>query len=266
MRIGFLCGGTLGDFERTVIELVDDSFDSKIVLGIIDNRYFSLISRVKKHLKRGRGGYIFLMAIKYLFQKQRPHYSSNDWFRDRDIPVVVTRDVYSKNTLHLISENNIDVLCLIGGFGIIKRSLLEIANYGVLSYHHGDMRYYRGMPPAFWELYHGETRMGVTVQRLSIGLDKGVPIIEMSVPIHMNDTLRSLRNRAFSMSTNMMTKAIGLLKTGEFQYLKQYGPLYTIPNFRQWTVLNIKIFFRHIRFYLARIAELIAVSYQRFLS
>ena len=54
----------------------------------------------------------------------------------------------------------IDVLCLIEGYGIIKRPLLEITNFGVFSYHHGDMKFYRGMLPAFWELYNGETRMG----------------------------------------------------------------------------------------------------------
>ena len=166
--------------------------------------------------------------------------------------------------LHLISENRIDVLCLIGGFGIIKRPLLEIANYGVLSYHHGDMRFYRGMPPAFWELYNGEIRMGVTVQRLSAGLDKGMPIIEMSVPIRMDDTLRSLRNRMFSMSTGMMSKAIGLLKTGEFQYFKEYGPLYTLPSLRQWIVLNIKVFLRHIKFCLARIAKSMVGPFRNF--
>jgi len=104
----------------------------------------------------------------------------------------------------------------------------------------------------------------VTVQRLSAGLDKGVPINEVFVPIRMNDTLRSLRNRMFSMSTGMMSKAIGLLKTGEFQYLKEYGPLYTLPSLRQWIVLNLKVFLRHIKFTLARITKSIVSPFQTF--
>lgn len=39
----------------------------------------------------------------------------------------------------------------------------------MLSYHHGDMRRYRGQPPGFWELYNGEREIGVTVQRLAAG-------------------------------------------------------------------------------------------------
>jgi methionyl-tRNA formyltransferase len=71
-----------------------------------------------------------------------------------------------------------DLLLLIGGFGIIKAPLLDLAPQGVLSYHHGDMREYRGQPPAFWELYNGEKPNRVTVQRLSPGIDCGQPIVE----------------------------------------------------------------------------------------
>ena len=34
------------------------------------------------------------------------------------------------------------------------------------------------MPPAFWELYNGEKEMGLTVQKLSVNLDSGSPLVE----------------------------------------------------------------------------------------
>ena len=35
---------------------------------------------------------------------------------------------------------------LLGGFGIVKEPLLSLASQGILSYHHGNMRKYRGQP------------------------------------------------------------------------------------------------------------------------
>ena len=62
--------------------------------------------------------------------------------------------------MEAIARRTPDVLLRIGGFGIVKEPLLSLCRAGVLSYHHGDMRRYRGQPPAFWELYHGERSIG----------------------------------------------------------------------------------------------------------
>ena len=140
-------------------------------------------------------------------------------------------------------------MILIGGFGIIRKPLLNITRNGVISYHHGDMRKYRGQPPAFWELYNGEEEMGVTVQRMSVGLDCGEPIVEKAVPIRYSDTLNSLKKRAFEESIGMMYQAISLLERDGFTPGKtiNLGRVYTIPNLRQWLILNMKIAYRLIR-------------------
>lgn len=101
-----------------------------------------------------------------------------------------------------------DVLILIGGFGIIKEQLLTITPLGVLAYHHGNMRKYRGIPPAFWELYNNEMEMGVTIQVLAPGLDCGIPIEEKSIEIRPKDSYKSLKNRAFKESENLMYDAL----------------------------------------------------------
>ena len=93
--------------------------------------------------------------------------------RERNVPTLLLDDSRSDEQTQDVAELAPDVLVLIAGFGIIGEPLLSLAPHGVLAYHHGDMRRYRGMPPAFWELFNDETEMGVTVQRLSPGLDDG---------------------------------------------------------------------------------------------
>ncbi|MBI9032934.1 MAG: hypothetical protein JEZ03_00545 [Bacteroidales bacterium] len=59
------------------------------------------------------------------------------------------------------------------GFGILKGEILDLAEYGIWSFHHGDELKYRGAPPAFWEIYNNEPFTGAILQRLTDKLDAG---------------------------------------------------------------------------------------------
>lgn len=137
-------------------------------------------------------------------------------------------------------------MVMLGGFGIVKEPLLTLAPQGILSYHHGDMRKYRGQPVGFWELYHNEKEMGVTVQKLAAGIDRGMPIVEKVIPIKKGDTVATLRNRALDNSVAMMHEALVLVQKSDFQpaCINNYGKIYTIPNLRQYIVLQFKLMFR----------------------
>ena len=56
------------------------------------------------------------------------------------------------------------------GFNVIRGGILDVARYGVWSYHHGDHREYRGSPAFFWEMYEV---MGAFVDRLIVQVGGG---------------------------------------------------------------------------------------------
>ena len=60
------------------------------------------------------------------------------------------------------------------GFGIIRGEILDIAKYGIWSFHHGDDVKYRGGPYCFWELYENEPTTNSVLQKLTDKLDGGV--------------------------------------------------------------------------------------------
>ncbi len=59
------------------------------------------------------------------------------------------------------------------GHGILKGDILNVASFGVISFHHADNRINRGTPPGFWEVYRGEDTSGFTIQCLTEELDGG---------------------------------------------------------------------------------------------
>ncbi|MCB1021092.1 MAG: hypothetical protein KDC27_14265 [Acidobacteria bacterium] len=83
--------------------------------------------------------------------------------------------------VEVIRAQNLDVI-LRWGFNIIRGDILQTARYGVWSYHHGDSDFYRGGPPAFWEVAEQAPVTGVVLQALSDELDGGAILARGHVP------------------------------------------------------------------------------------
>ena len=90
---------------------------------------------------------------------QTSHQKWSEYFSKEDIDKIKSRK------LHFI---------LRFGFGIIRGGILESAEYGVWSYHHGDETKFRGGPPGFWEIYKKDKVTGVILQKLTEKLDGGI--------------------------------------------------------------------------------------------
>ncbi len=59
-------------------------------------------------------------------------------------------------------------------FNIIRGEILNVAKYGVWSFHHDDEMVYRGGPPGFWEIFRNDPVNGAILQRLTEKLDAGI--------------------------------------------------------------------------------------------
>ncbi|MGH9030599.1 MAG: glucosamine inositolphosphorylceramide transferase family protein [Acidimicrobiia bacterium] len=80
---------------------------------------------------------------------------------------------FSDDDLATIRDHAPDII-LRFAYGIIRGQILDIAPFGVWSFHHGDIERYRGGPPAFWEIDRDDHVTGAVLQRLTDRLDGGV--------------------------------------------------------------------------------------------
>lgn len=71
-----------------------------------------------------------------------------------------------------IEDLGLDVLIRLG-FRILKGGILKAAKLGIWSFHHGDPGFYRGGPPAFWEVMQSKSVTGLVLMQLSEQLDQG---------------------------------------------------------------------------------------------
>lgn len=247
MKIVILSSTRLDSFQQKVLQPIVEDSAIEVVAALIDcHPHPSLKKRFIKNLKRGRGGYMLIMLSKRYFAKKRPSIAAKEFFSAHGIPCIETQEPYTEKTAETIRNLNPEAIVMIGGFGIIKEPLLSLTPRGILSYHHGNMRKYRGQPVGFWELYNNETEMGVTVQRLAAGIDKGTPIMERTIPIDPKDNVTTLREKALGNSTDMMHETLRLIQQPDFKpaIIDHYGPIFTIPNLRQYLMLQFKLLFR----------------------
>lgn len=116
------------------------------------------------------------------------------------------------------------------GFGFLVGPVLSELEHGVLSYHHGDLREYRGQPMGFWEFVHGERTAGITVQQLTERLDAGGIAAVKTVPIDDFHTLGAVRRRLFDSSEDMLGAAVERLQNDAVHEPDSLGDLYTLPK------------------------------------
>lgn len=77
---------------------------------------------------------------------------------------------------------------------ILRRQLFAIPTVGTLNLHKGKVPDYRGMPPAFWELWNDEQSVGCTVHWVDEKLDTGAVAAQTEVKRERFSTLRGLQN------------------------------------------------------------------------
>lgn len=247
MRIGVLSGSSLDSFQQAVLNNIFEEASLEVVCAMIDARTKpSLKQRFLKNLRRGRGGYMMIMAFRRYLRPKETTVSAIDFFESHKVACYSTTMPYESSSVDILTSHSLDVMILIGGYGIVREPLLSLTPMGVLSYHHGDMRKYRGQPVGFWEMYNGDDEMGVTIQRLSAGLDKGLPIVERKVDILPSDTVDSLRKRAMDNSVDMMREALCRVSLPDFTPtpITEWGKVYTLPNLRQYLRLKIRLLCR----------------------
>lgn len=140
---------------------------------------------------------------------------------------------FSEQDTEIIRGHDLDFI-LRFGFGIIRGDILDAARYGVWSYHHGDERRYRGGPPCFWEIFHGDAKTGTILQRLTDRLDGGIVLHRGFFGTCKASWVNNI-DRAFFGAADWVARAAAELRAGNTaKFLgapsKTEAPIYHAPT------------------------------------
>ena len=101
-----------------------------------------------------------------------------------------------------------DVLVSVACPFILKDALLSIAPKGAINIHHAPLPRYKGMMPTFWQMYHGETTVGLTIHVMVAKIDEGRILFQDRQAILPGESLDHLIRRSKRHGAHCMAKVI----------------------------------------------------------
>jgi methionyl-tRNA formyltransferase len=111
------------------------------------------------------------------------------------VPVRATTDINDPDLVAEIASTRPDFLLSFQAGQLMKAALIETPSMGALNLHFGPLPRYRGVAPIAWALINGEAATGVTLHHIRVGVDNGPIISSKSVPIHPEDSGRTVYDR-----------------------------------------------------------------------
>ncbi len=91
-------------------------------------------------------------------------------------------DLHSAESIEAVRQFAPD-LGVIAGTYVLRPELFALPRLGSINLHSGKVPEYRGAAPAFWELFNGETEVGITIHRVEPSLDSGAVLRQELFPL-----------------------------------------------------------------------------------
>ena len=119
---------------------------------------------------------------------------------------------------------------------ILKTTVLSIPSKGCINIHHAPLPKYRGMMPTFWQLFHQEESVGLTVHYMSDNVDEGIALLQERLTIEPGESLDHLIGRAKRHGAHCMAEVFKRLATGgttEIKLDNTQASYFTFPTTEQ---------------------------------
>jgi methionyl-tRNA formyltransferase len=132
-----------------------------------------------------------------------------------------------------LQQRSPDLLISVACPYILKEKLLGIPRLGCINIHHAPLPRYKGMMPTFWQLFHGEQQLGVTIHYMAAKVDEGDALLQESLPVTPGESLHSLIRRSKRHGAHCMAKVVRRLQSNEavaIQMDHSQGSYFTFPK------------------------------------
>jgi methionyl-tRNA formyltransferase len=165
--------------------------------------------------------------------KAKARYSLEKLCEINGIQVVHQGNVNAQPFLGWLKKMNPDLVISVAAPVIFKKSLIDLPRFGCINIHNGKLPRYRGMMPNFWQMYHGENAIGLTIHEINPKIDDGRIILQKDIEILPDETLDSLMKRTKRIGARFMIEAIEIFKTGKATYKEnplEEGSYFSFPT------------------------------------
>lgn len=145
----------------------------------------------------------------------------------RGIPVFQPESINTSEGMEGLSSFHPELLVVAAYGQILKDEVLKIAPRGGINVHASLLPKYRGAAPIAWAIVHGEQKTGVTIIRMTTGLDAGDMLAQQSLDILPDETSGELEARLAPLGARLALEVIAKMESGVVEGAKQDKALVT---------------------------------------
>jgi methionyl-tRNA formyltransferase len=147
--------------------------------------------------------------------------------QERGVPVLQPDSINTPDGVAGLRALAADLLVVAAYGQILSAEVLGAAPQGGINVHASLLPRYRGAAPIAWAIYHGEIRTGVTIIRMSVGLDAGDMLAQEAIDIGPDETAGQVEARLAPLGASLARRVIEQIKAGTVQGVKQDRSLVT---------------------------------------
>lgn len=146
------------------------------------------------------------------------------------------RRIGNPNTEAFVSEvagRKADIVVSVACPYILKRRILETPRLGCINLHHAPLPRYKGMMPTFWQLYHGESHVGLTIHSMAEKIDEGQALLQDNLEVRSGESLDELIRRSKRRAAYALARVLGDLDAGTARPVplgQEDASYFTFPN------------------------------------
>jgi methionyl-tRNA formyltransferase len=130
------------------------------------------------------------------------------------IPVFQPDSINTPQGMAKLQEWRADLLVVAAYGQILSKEVLGSVPLGGINVHASLLPKYRGAAPVAWAIYHGETKSGVTIIRMTTGLDAGEMLAQEAIDILPDETAGELEARLAPLGARLALDVIDRMQTG----------------------------------------------------
>jgi methionyl-tRNA formyltransferase len=139
---------------------------------------------------------------------------------EKGVPVFQPASVNATEGVAMLRGLNPDLLVVAAYGQILSKEVLSIPTTGAINVHGSLLPKYRGAAPVAWAILNGEPETGVTIIRMSAGLDAGDMLAKAAIPIG-DETAGELEAKLAPLGARLAVETIQRLKAGPVTGEKQ---------------------------------------------
>lgn len=180
-------------------------FAATTLQALLNSEHHVLAALTQPDRPAGRGKQLLASPVKQLAEQHQ-------------IPVLQPTSLKDEAVQQQLAQFNADVMVVVAYGLIIPSAVLTLPQFGCLNVHASLLPRWRGAAPIQRAIAAGDTKTGVTIMQMDVGLDTGNMLLKVETPIRDEDTGGSLHDRLAQLGADALLKTLTSLPLkGEVQ-------------------------------------------------